>query len=151
MKSRKSSNSTVCLTEMIVLSIDTEMTRDSMWVKYFRYGSDNRSGLTRWQILQFTIHVLDTQPENQIRYRNRTCLKYRFQAIVIDEELARLMDARGGMTAVSGISAPFHPPSSPAWTIPKLTDTSVRKQPDPCSSTPHRSSLDKWRLSIDRP
>ena len=81
----------------------------------FSPWSDNRSGLTRWQILQFTIHILDTQPGNQIRYRNRTRLKYRFHAINIDEELTRLMDGRGGMTAVSGMykrslfSLPVHP------------------------------------------
>ncbi|CAG8424521.1 unnamed protein product [Penicillium salamii] len=75
MKSRKSSNSTVCLTETIVPSIDT--------------------------ILQFTTHILDTQPVDRIRYRNRTRLKYHFHAINIDKELARLRDGRGGTTAVS--------------------------------------------------
>ncbi|CAI7603367.1 unnamed protein product [Penicillium viridicatum] len=52
---------------------------------------------------------VETKSGDQIRYRNRTRLKYRFRAIDIGEELARLMDGRGGMTAVSGISAPRHP------------------------------------------
>ena len=74
-----------------------------------RYKFYDRSGLTRWQILQFTIHILDTQPVDLIRYRNRTRLKYHFHAINIDKELARLMDGRGGTTAVSGMSAPSLP------------------------------------------
>ncbi|CAG8088702.1 unnamed protein product, partial [Penicillium salamii] len=52
-------------------------------------------------ILQFTTHILDTQPVDRIRYRDRTRLKYHFHAINIDKELARLRDGRGGTTAVS--------------------------------------------------
>ncbi|OQE10077.1 hypothetical protein PENFLA_c095G09143 [Penicillium flavigenum] len=54
-----------------------------------------------FDILQFTTHILDTQPVDQIRYRNRTRLKYHFHAINITKELARLMDGTGGTTAVS--------------------------------------------------
>ncbi|KAJ5340403.1 hypothetical protein N7541_009527 [Penicillium brevicompactum] len=54
-----------------------------------------------FDILQFTTHILDTQPRDRIRYRNRTRLKYHFHAIDIDKELARLRDGRGGTTAVS--------------------------------------------------
>ncbi|KAJ5340354.1 hypothetical protein N7541_009478 [Penicillium brevicompactum] len=54
-----------------------------------------------FDILQFTTHILDTQPVDRIRYRNRTRLKYHFHAINIDKELARLRDGRGGTTAVS--------------------------------------------------
>ncbi|KAJ5253731.1 hypothetical protein N7524_010911 [Penicillium chrysogenum] len=56
-----------------------------------------------FDILQFTIHILDTQPVDRIRYRNRncTCLKYHFRVINIGKEMARLMDGRGGTTAVS--------------------------------------------------
>ncbi|CAG8075684.1 unnamed protein product [Penicillium nalgiovense] len=54
-----------------------------------------------FDILQFTTHILDTQPVDRIRYRNRTRLKYHFHAINIDKELTRLMDGRGGSTAVS--------------------------------------------------
>ncbi|CAG8890865.1 unnamed protein product [Penicillium salamii] len=54
-----------------------------------------------FDILMFTTHILDTQPEDRIRYRNRTRLKYHFHAIDIDKELARLRDGRGGTTAVS--------------------------------------------------
>ncbi|KAJ5244987.1 hypothetical protein N7489_005083 [Penicillium chrysogenum] len=55
------------------------------------------------RILQFTIHILDTQPVDRIRYRNRNCtrLKYHFHVINIDKEMARLMDGRGGTTAFS--------------------------------------------------
>ncbi|CAG8876554.1 unnamed protein product [Penicillium salamii] len=34
-----------------------------------------RSALTRWQILQFTTHILDTQPVDRIRYRNLCATK----------------------------------------------------------------------------
>ncbi|CAG8305275.1 unnamed protein product [Penicillium salamii] len=54
-----------------------------------------------FDILQFTTHILDTQPRDRIRYRNRTRLKYHFHAIDIDKELARQRDGRGGTTAVS--------------------------------------------------
>ncbi|KZN87745.1 hypothetical protein EN45_063060 [Penicillium chrysogenum] len=56
-----------------------------------------------FDILQFTIHILDTQPVDRIRYRNRNCtrLKYHFHVINIDKEMARLMDGRGGTTAFS--------------------------------------------------
>ncbi|KAI2734752.1 hypothetical protein DTO013E5_9723 [Penicillium roqueforti] len=54
-----------------------------------------------FDILQFTTHILDTQPVDQIRYRNRTRLKYHFHAINIAKELPRLMDGTGGTTAVS--------------------------------------------------
>ncbi|KAJ6168123.1 hypothetical protein N7497_000966 [Penicillium chrysogenum] len=56
-----------------------------------------------FDILQFTIHILDTQPVDRIRYRNRNCtrLKYHFHVINIGKEMARLMDGRGGTTAVS--------------------------------------------------
>ncbi|CAG8414095.1 unnamed protein product [Penicillium salamii] len=54
-----------------------------------------------FDILQFTTHILDTQPVDRIHYRNRTRLKYHFHAINIDRELARLRDGRGGTTAVS--------------------------------------------------
>ena len=69
------------------------------------YSSYNRSGITGWRILQFTTHILDTQPMDRIRYRNRTRLKNHFHAINIDKELARQMDGRGGTIAVSGMSA----------------------------------------------
>ncbi|KAJ5277818.1 hypothetical protein N7524_003971 [Penicillium chrysogenum] len=56
-----------------------------------------------FDILQFTIHILDTQPVDRTRYRNRNCtrLKYHFHVINIGKEMARLMDGRGGTTAVS--------------------------------------------------
>ncbi|KAJ6136890.1 hypothetical protein N7497_012142 [Penicillium chrysogenum] len=56
-----------------------------------------------FDILQFTTHILDTQPVDRIRYRNRNCtrLKYHFHVINIGKEMARLMDGRGGTTAVS--------------------------------------------------
>ncbi|KAJ5771451.1 uncharacterized protein N7511_003502 [Penicillium nucicola] len=54
-----------------------------------------------FDILQFTTHILGTQPADQIRYRNRTRLKYRFHPIDITKELARFMDGRGGKTAIS--------------------------------------------------
>ena len=104
------------------------------------YISYNRSGLTRWQILQFTTHILDTQPVDRIRYRNRTRLKYHFHAINIDKELARVMDGRGGTTAVSGMSAP----SFTHLGFAKLTGISVRKQVDTRGSTPHRSFQNEW-------
>lgn len=69
------------------------------------HSSYNRSGITGWRILQFTTHILDTQPMDRIRYRNRTRLKNHFHAINIDKELARQMDGRGGTIAVSGMSA----------------------------------------------
>ncbi|KAJ5671394.1 hypothetical protein N7507_000521 [Penicillium longicatenatum] len=53
------------------------------------------------QILQFTTHILGARPVYQIRYRNRTRLKYRFEAMNIAKDLACLMDSTGGMTAVS--------------------------------------------------
>jgi hypothetical protein len=86
--------------------------------------------------LQFTTHILDTQPVDQIRYRNRTRLKYHFHAINIAKELARLVDGTGGTTAVSGMSAPSVTP----WIMPTLTGLSMRKQPVTRSSTPFRSS-----------
>ncbi|KAJ5871109.1 uncharacterized protein N7529_003462 [Penicillium soppii] len=54
-----------------------------------------------FDILQFTTHILDTQPMDRIHYRNRTRLKYHFYAINIDKESAYLTDGRGGTTAVS--------------------------------------------------
>ncbi|KAJ5858268.1 hypothetical protein N7534_003545 [Penicillium rubens] len=56
-----------------------------------------------FDILQFTIYILDTQLVDRIRYRNRNCtrLKYHFHVINIGKEMARLMDGRGGTTAVS--------------------------------------------------
>ncbi|CRL31390.1 Protein kinase, ATP binding site [Penicillium camemberti] len=90
----------------------------------------------RWQILQFTTHILDTQPVDRIRYRNRTRLKYHFHAINIDKELARLGDGRGGTTAVSGMSAP----SFTHLGFAKLTGISVRKQVD----TRSKPSCEWW-------
>ncbi|OQE06936.1 hypothetical protein PENFLA_c174G05741 [Penicillium flavigenum] len=90
-----------------------------------------------FDILQFTAHILDTQPVNRIRCRNRNCtrLKYHFHVINIGKEMARLMDGRGGTTAVSGMSAlPFM-----HFGFARLTGISVRKQIDTRSSTPHRS------------
>jgi hypothetical protein len=101
-----------------------------------RYKIYNRSGLTRWQILQFTTHILDTQSVDHIRYRNRTRLKYHFHAINIAKELARLLDGTSGTTAVSGMSAP----SVTSWIMLTLTSLSMRKQPVTRSSTPFRSS-----------
>ncbi|KAK9845689.1 hypothetical protein MYU51_006858, partial [Penicillium brevicompactum] len=93
-----------------------------------------------FDILQFTTHILDTQPVDRIRYRNRTRLKYHFHAINIDKELARLRDGRGGTTAVSGMSAPPFTHLGFA----KLNGISVRKQGDTRSSTPHRSFQNEW-------
>ncbi|CAI7611315.1 unnamed protein product [Penicillium viridicatum] len=67
-----------------------------------------------------------TQPGDRIRYRNRNCtrLKYHFHVINIGKEMARLMDVRGGTTAVSGMSAlPFM-----HFGFARLTGISVRKQ-----------------------
>jgi len=58
------------------------------------------------QILQFTTHILGARPVDQLRYRDRTRLKYRFEAINITKDLARLLDATGGTTAISGKSPP---------------------------------------------
>ncbi|CAP87049.1 Pc24g01410 [Penicillium rubens Wisconsin 54-1255] len=69
-----------------------------------------------------------TQPVDRIRYRNRNCtrLKYHFHVINIGKEMARLMDGRGGTTAVSGMSAlPFM-----HFGFARLTGISVRKQMD---------------------
>jgi hypothetical protein len=67
-------------------------------------------------------------------------LKYHFHAINIDKELARLMDGRGGSTAVSGMSAP----SVTHFGFAKLTGISVRKYVDARSSTPDRSFQNEW-------
>lgn len=63
-------------------------------------------GLTQMQILQFTTHILGARPVDQLRYRNRTRLKYRFEAINVAKYLARLMDSTSGTAAVSGICPP---------------------------------------------
>lgn len=67
---------------------------------------DIRVGLTQMQILQFTTHILGARPVDQLRYRNRTRLKYRFEAIDIAKDLARPLDSTGGTTAVSGKCPP---------------------------------------------
>ncbi|KAJ6103953.1 hypothetical protein N7486_004175 [Penicillium sp. IBT 16267x] len=54
-----------------------------------------------FDILQFTTHILGARPADQLRYRNRTRLKYHFEAINIAKDLARLMDSTGGTTAIS--------------------------------------------------
>jgi hypothetical protein len=79
---------------------------------------------------------------DRIRYRNRNCtrLKYHFHVINIGKEMARLMDGRGGTTAVSGMSAlPFM-----HFGFARLTGISVRKQMDTRSSTPHRPFQNEW-------
>ncbi|KAJ5651587.1 uncharacterized protein N7484_005310 [Penicillium longicatenatum] len=53
-----------------------------------------------FDILQFTTHILGARPVDQLRYRNRTRLKYLFEAINIAKDLARLLDNTGGTTAV---------------------------------------------------
>lgn len=67
---------------------------------------DSGVGLTQMQILQFTTHILGARPVDQLRYRNRTRLKYRFEAIDIAKDLARPLDSTGGTTAISGKSPP---------------------------------------------
>ncbi|KAF7586472.1 hypothetical protein BBP40_008817 [Aspergillus hancockii] len=105
------------------------------------YHLIDRVSSYRW-ILQFTTHILDTQPVDRIRYRNRNCtrLKYHFHVINIDKEKAHLMDGRGGTTAVSGMSAlPFM-----HFGFARLTGISVRKQIDTRCSTQHRSLQNEW-------
>ncbi|KAI1828871.1 hypothetical protein CBS147337_10326 [Penicillium roqueforti] len=94
-----------------------------------------------FDILQFTIHILDTQPVDRIRYRNRNCtrLKYHFHVINIGKEMARLIDGRGGTTAVSGMSAlPFMHFGSA-----RLTGISVRKQMDTRSTPTEPSNIER--------